>query len=245
MPNYFFMDKSLLAGRKIPTPDTIVQRGAWEGHNSGKQLKVNAFENSQSDDPDVNHTTASDTCLRFKKLYNDGTLAEGDRFVLGLVTSLTELDMLVAEQENTVPGLQLKITVLDHMFAQVEDEGLLLDFSNAEVDGRWATQPVHAYNYDESTDLLKAGRGEYFYLVAEIAVLPENWFDECGSCCCPLPELSARLHYQPLCVNTGLDTCAPQDVLDAYNAAIEAFEDANTIYIWDNIEVMKDPVLGM
>ncbi len=247
MANYYIMPNATIDGFggrvELANPDNIAYRGASEGHNADKQLRVCAFENSQAqNDFTVNHTLPSDTYLRFKKLVTEGTLQVGDFFVYGLIPNLSELDVLSVEQLNTVAGLQLKPMVLDSVFAPVEDEGLVIDFANECVNGRWDTQPAASYNYDEAGENLKALRGEFFYFATRVEAIDVAMFDEC-SCPCPLPEFCARIKYEDLCLMQGLDICAPTDVKAAYDAAIVPFLAANEVIMWNDIVVNKDTVM--
>lgn len=242
MANYYIMPEAMVcdwnAEGVFPTVDQIAYRASHEGHGSEKAFRFDGFENHQTDNPNVVHTYQSDTYLKFEKLFTSGTLAVGDAFVLGMVDSLAELDFLAVEQLNTVPGLTLKITALDQNLAVVEDEGISIDFSNAKVGNRWETQPVQKYNYDESGTLKMAGRGEAFWLVAIVESLPaeDEWFTDCGNSC--IPHFRANLRYEDLCLLFGLEDCAPQDVKDAYDAAMASF--ADDIVFWNDIKVNKN-----
>ncbi len=250
MANYFIMHNATVTefgGKSVlPKPDNIAYRGASEGHNADKQLRISAFEDSHAQgDTTVNHTIRSDTYLRFKKLSDEATLAVGDFFIHGIVPNLSELDILSVEQHNTVDGLQLKPMLLDSTFNPVEDEGIVIDFANKCVDGRWDTQTAQSFNYDEGGTNTKALRGEFFFFATRVEALPVDWLADCGGCPCELPEFSARVKYEDLCLMQGLDTCAPKDVNDAYNAAIVTFMAANTVVMWDDIQVAKDPIMGL
>jgi hypothetical protein len=240
MANYFIMPKAQTvdwSGTNVfPDVDQFAYRAAHEGHGSEKALRVDMFENHQTDNPNVVHTYASETCLRFQKLVTEGTLQVGDYFILGMIDPLAELDFLAVEQLNTVPGLQLKIMALDSTLAAVEDEGIVIDFTNAKVGNRWATQPVQKYNYNEAGTNVLAARGEVFWLAARVEALPVDWFDECECGCC-IPHFKAHLRYEDLCLPFGMEACAPQDVKDAYDAAMALF--TGTIVLWRDIEVDK------
>lgn len=250
MANFYIMHNASVTqfgGKKVlAAPDNISFRGASEGHNAEKQLRIEAFEDSQAqDDFTVHHTLPSDTYLRFKKLIEEGTMVVGDYFIHGIVPNLSELDIMSVEQKNTIDGLQLKPMVLDSLFAPVEDEAIVMDFANKCVNGRWDTQPVASFNYTEDADALKALRGEWFYFATRIEALPTDWFDDCAGCPCSLPEFSARVKYEDLCLMQGLDACAPKDVKDAYDAGIVTFLDGNEVVFWEDIVVAKDPIMGL
>lgn len=253
MSNYFIMHNASVTkfgGEKVlAAPDNIAFRGAAEGHNADKQLKIQAFEDSQADyDFTVNHTLKSDMYLRFEKLITEGTMVVGDYFIHGLIPNLSELDMLSVEQLNSMDGLQLKAMVLDSTFAPVEDESIVLDFANKQVDGRWDTQPAASFKYNKDGLVdVSALRGEFYYFATRIEALPVSpaWFEDCSACKCALPEFSARVKYNDLCLMQGLDVCAPQDVKDAYDAAIAIFLAANTVVFWEDIRVFKDEVMGL
>jgi hypothetical protein len=239
MANYYIMPKAQVVGwdsqNKLPTPDIVSYRAAHEGHGSEKALRVHMFEDSATTNPTVVHTYQSDNYLRMKTIYENGTLEVGDTFIFGIVDSLAELDFLAVEQINTVPGFQIQLTALDQNFAVVEAEGISIDFTNAKTGNRWDTQPVQKYNYDESGDNAVAGRGEYFYLAGVVEALPEEWFSDCDNSC--LPEFTAHLRYEDLCLPYRMEGCAPQDVIDAYDAALADFTD--DIVLWQDIAIVK------
>ena len=235
MARYFFMPKAQTFDgmtHTVPDVDQHAYRPAHEGHGSEKALRFDGFEDFATDNPLVQHEFKPDNCCKFQYLVANDMLAVGDRFVLGMIDPLFRLDFLSVEQCNTIDGLTLKITAVDGLLASVEDEGIEIDFSNAKTDPcRWDVQPVQTFGYNNHGTAASFGRSEIVWLVAEVVALPTEWLDGCSSC--DIPAFSARLHYDDLCLLQGLQTCAPQDVKDAYDAAWAAITDE--LILWQDI----------
>lgn len=241
MANIYVLNQALVADWSgecvFPNVDQLGYRDV-EGHGARKAYRFDGFEFAQTDNPNVIHTYKSDDYLRFEKLFQDGTLKVDDKFVLGIAApALSELDDIWVRQNNTIEGLQLKITVYDHLLAPVEDEGIVIDFSNKIEDGRWLVDPVKKFRYNNVGTAAYASENKVFWLVAEVVALPEPdaWFTDCVDSC--IPNISVRTHYLPACLTADLIECAPKDVYDAWIDAFEALTD--TIILWDDIKVRK------
>jgi len=221
----------------FPNVDQYSYRNV-EGHGSEKAFRYNGFEKTRTSNPNVLHTYESDDYLRFEQIFQSGELEVGDQFVLGIgAPELTELDSIFVRQRNTIEGLELKITVIDGNYAEVEDEGISIDFSNGCTNERWDVQPVQKFRYDNSGTNALAGENELFWLVAEVVSLPaaDEWFTDCDNS--DLPDFQVRVHYNDSCLNPLESTAAPVDVYQSWAAAVDAL--STDVIIWRDIEVSK------
>lgn len=208
-----------------------------EGHGSEKAFRYNGFEKTRTRNPNVLHTYQSDDYLRFQRIFTSGELEVGDMFILGIgAPELTELEAIVVRQRNVVNGLQLRFSVLDGNYVSVGGD-LSVDFSNGCTDGRWDTQPVQKFRFDNSGNQLLAGENELFWVVAEVEGLPAQgeWLTDCSND--ELPQFDLRVQYRDTCLNPTEGTCAPVDVYQAWAAAVQAL--ATDVVIWRDIQVNK------
>lgn len=242
MANAYVMPQAMVCNwdgeSSFPNVDELSYRNV-EGHGPEKAFRYNGFEKSRSANPNIFHTYQSDDYLRLSKLFQEGNLAVGDYFILGIAApELTELDSLWVRQSNTVAGFGLDIKVKDFTFADVAPV-IPVDFTNAcdPVTGRWLVNPVQKQRFDNSANLLFTGENEVYWLVAEITSLPAagDWFTECEESA--LPSFQVRAHYNDSCLSPEGHTCAPLDTHDEWVAAVAAL--ADDIVIWSDIAVDK------